>query len=218
MRSEKQDTARRFLLRSIAIGILFAGCQDASEPLLESTAPVDLDAYQLQIEAGREARERAFRDPAHSPVPQEELADWTGLEFYPVDPSYRLEGELVRHAQPRSLTIPDTGAQERPAQEVGYFVLDLGAGPERLPVFRMMDGGHWFLPFLDATSEVETYPAGRYLELVELAKDRFRLDFNEAYNPYCAYGGDWSCPITPESNRLKAEVRAGERGYRFLHE
>jgi hypothetical protein len=110
--------------------------------------------------------------------------------------------------------IADTAGGLREAEEVGYFILDLGAGEERLPVFRMQEGGHWFLPFLDATSEIETYPAGRYLEIEDLGGGRFRLDFNRAYNPYCAYGGDWSCPMTPESNRLKAAVRAGEKGYR----
>ena len=120
--------------------------------------------------------------------------------------------------KPRPVEIPDTGGEVRAAVEVGYFLLDLGAGPERLPLFRMEESGGFFLPFTDATTEVETYPAGRYLEVEALGGDRFRLDFNLAYNPYCAYGGDWSCPITPESNRLQAAVRAGERGYRYLHD
>ena len=218
MRAQKQDTALRMLLLLTLTGGLLNACQGGGDPLCRPAPVPDEADYRSTLEAQRASREQAFRDPAHSPVPEEDLPSWAGLEFYPVDPSYRLEGTLVRHGTPQPVTIPDTGGQDRQAEEVGYFVLDLGAGEERLPVFRMLEGGNWFLPVLDATTEVETYPAGRYLEIEELEDDRFRLDFNAAYNPYCAYGGDWSCPITPESNRLDAAVMAGERGYRYLHE
>jgi uncharacterized protein (DUF1684 family) len=150
-------------------------------------------------------------------VAKEDLPSWKGLEFYPVKPSYVLEGPLIRRAKPVPVEIPDTGGEKRKAENIGYFLVDLGAGPEKLSVYRMLESGSLFLPFLDATTGAETYPAGRYLELEKLGGDRYRLDFNLAYNPYCAYGGDWSCPVTPESNRLKAAVRAGERGYKFLH-
>lgn len=218
MRSIKQATATSLLLILAAVSapLIQAGC--GSEARCVPAAPPDLASYQAGIEDSRLARERAFRDPENSPVPLEELESWSGLDFYPVDPSYRLEGKLVRHSRPQRTEISATGGELRAAEEVGYFVLDLGAGDERLPLFRMLEGGHWFLPFLDATTEVETYPAGRYLEVEELPNGSFLLDFNEAYNPYCAYGGDWSCPITPESNRLQAAILAGERGYRYLQE
>jgi uncharacterized protein (DUF1684 family) len=67
----------------------------------------------------------------------------------------------------------------------------------------------FFLPFVDL-SGVETYGAGRYLEPVERPDGRFEVDFNLAYNPYCAYNENWSCPITPAENRLRVPIRAGE--------
>jgi uncharacterized protein (DUF1684 family) len=69
----------------------------------------------------------------------------------------------------------------------------------------------YFLPFVDALAGKETYPAGRYLEPEELHGNRFLVDFNLAYNPYCAYNEMWSCPITPPENRLKVPIRAGEK-------
>src|SRR4030042_54433 len=69
----------------------------------------------------------------------------------------------------------------------------------------------WFLPFVDNLASKETYPAGRYLEPEPLGNDRFRVDFNLAYNPYCAYNDLWSCPLTPFENRLKVPIRAGEK-------
>jgi uncharacterized protein (DUF1684 family) len=72
------------------------------------------------------------------------------------------------------------------------------------------DSGY-FLPFVDALAGQETYPAGRYLEPEPLPGGRFLVDFNMAYNPYCAYNEHWSCPLTPFENRVKVPVRAGEK-------
>src|SRR5574339_636242 len=69
----------------------------------------------------------------------------------------------------------------------------------------------FFLPFVDSLANKETYPAGRYLEPELLAGNRFFVDFNLAYNPYCAYNEMWTCPITPAENRLKVPIRAGEK-------
>ena len=72
------------------------------------------------------------------------------------------------------------------------------------------DGGY-FLPFVDSLANQETYGAGRYLEPEPLGDGRFAIDFNYAYNPYCAYNDAWSCPLTPFDNRLKVAIRAGEK-------
>ncbi len=69
----------------------------------------------------------------------------------------------------------------------------------------------FFLPFADALAGDETYGAGRYLEPEPAGDDRLLIDFNLAYNPYCAYNPNWSCPITPAENRLKVAIRAGEK-------
>ncbi len=206
------------LLLGGGAGFLLGGCaKKSASDLCRPVHLKDTAAYVAHIEDLRHKREEAYRREEGSPIPAEELPHWKGLEFYPVDPRYLLEGPLVRWLEPRPTSIPDTGGEDRPAEEIGYFLLDLGAGEEKLPVYHMLKDDELFLPFLDATTEVETYPAGRYLDLVPLGHDRYRLDFNMAYNPYCAYGDAWSCPITPERNRLKAAVRAGEKGYRYQH-
>jgi uncharacterized protein (DUF1684 family) len=178
----------------------------------------DFAAYKQRIEAARAQRDSLFHDPKSSPVAPGDLPSWKGLQFYPVAARYVLEGPLIRAEKPTPLVIRATKDDLRKATEIGYFWIDLGAGPEKLPVYNMQDDSELFCPFLDETSGVETYPAGRYLPLEALGEGRYRIDFNRAYNPYCAYGGNWSCPITPEKNRLKVAVRAGERGYKYLHE
>ena len=68
-----------------------------------------------------------------------------------------------------------------------------------------------FVPFADPTSGKETYPAGRYLDLPPTPTGIYAIDFNKAYNPYCAYNDTYECPFPPPSNRLKLEIRAGEK-------
>jgi uncharacterized protein (DUF1684 family) len=73
--------------------------------------------------------------------------------------------------------------------------------------------GGYFLPFADATSPQETYGAGRYLEPEEVSPGILHVDFNLAYNPFCAYNERWSCPIPPHENRLKVRIEAGEKKF-----
>jgi uncharacterized protein (DUF1684 family) len=71
-----------------------------------------------------------------------------------------------------------------------------------------------FLPFSDETSGHETYAAGRYLDLEEQGGDDYELDFNLAYNPYCAYNEDYTCPVPPFENKLSVKILAGEKNYK----
>jgi uncharacterized protein (DUF1684 family) len=75
------------------------------------------------------------------------------------------------------------------------------------------DAGHdLFLPFRDATSGKESYGAGRYLDL-HAHRDEVEIDFNYAYNPYCAYNPEWNCPLPPAENWLQVPIRAGEKAF-----
>ena len=91
----------------------------------------------------------------------------------------------------------------------GRFRFVVEGVESELTIYESENG--FFLPFVDSLAGRETYPAGRYLEPEPLPDGRFLVDFNLAYNPYCAYNEMWSCPITPAENRLKVAVSAGER-------
>jgi uncharacterized protein (DUF1684 family) len=71
-----------------------------------------------------------------------------------------------------------------------------------------------FIPFRDKTSGSETYSSGRYLDLEESGGDEYELDFNKAYNPYCAYNMSYTCPVPPRENILPVMISAGEKNYR----
>ena len=85
--------------------------------------------------------------------------------------------------------------------------------PASLTIFREHDGGHLFLPFADPTRADETYGAGRYLEVHGHEGGSLLVDFNYAYNPYCAYNEAWSCPLPPPENVLGVPIRAGEKRF-----
>ncbi len=82
-----------------------------------------------------------------------------------------------------------------------------------LTVYRDLEQGALFVPFRDATSGMESYGAGRYLEPEPAPGGRLHVDFNYAYNPYCAYNDAWSCPLPPAENTLRVPIRAGERAF-----
>ena len=79
-----------------------------------------------------------------------------------------------------------------------------------LTVYLAQAGGGFFLPFMDATNGTDSYDGGRYIDIEPMTGDKYLIDFNLAYNPYCAYNEYWSCPIPPKENRLSVRIEAGE--------
>ncbi len=96
----------------------------------------------------------------------------------------------------------------------GKISFEVENQPAQLTVYKDTDSGEFFLPFADATSGNETYGAGRYLEVEVLPNGQLLVEFNYAYNPYCAYNERWSCPITPLENRIQVPIRAGEKNFK----
>lgn len=203
---------------AVALCAGLSACGGGGSDLCRISPVADEATATQQLQAERQRKDAYFRDDPKSPVPAELRSSFGGLQFYPPNWNLRLEGPLIRRTNGRHFQMATSKQKPRPCQEVGYFLVDLGAGQEKLPVYRFLNeedaGEDLFLPFTDATTdEGETYPAGRYLEIEALSGGRYLLDFNQAYNPYCAYGGSWDCPIAPPENHLKAAVRAGEKGW-----
>jgi uncharacterized protein len=155
-----------------------------------------------------------FKHHPQSPLTREQKQDFQGLQYFPENDSLRLEVQVERlfDQQPMQMQTSTGGVQTYVRHSRFKFEVD---GQEaELTIYQNEDG--YFLPFVDSLAGQETYPAGRYLEPEELHGNRFLIDFNLAYNPYCAYNEMWSCPITPAENRLKVPIRAGEK--MFNHE
>ena len=175
---------------------------------------------EADVLSAREAKDVRFRaEGEESAIPADLLDEFSGLEYYAFDPGWQYVVRLERHEEPEPFVMTTTAGEQRPAVKVGSVSFQRDGTAHTLQVYSLRDvpASAWnslFLPFMDATTGEETYGAGRYVELEKVGEDWYLLDFNQAYNPLCAYGRDiYVCPRAPAENRLAIPVRAGERGW-----
>ena len=163
----------------------------------------------------RKAKDEFLAKDHHSPLTPQQRGSFGGLDYYPenCDLRYVLKIEEFPDRDKKETEIVTSTGESR--SQVGWGSLSFSVDGETvsLTVYRGADGGEFFLPFGDTTNGKETYGAGRYLEVVPVDGGLHVLDFNYAYNPYCAYNPHWSCPIPPAENRLKVPLLAGERSF-----
>lgn len=154
----------------------------------------------------RREKDLFFRTNPNSPLTNEQKADFDGLRYFDYNP------DLVFFILPEPLEGPETIQIMTTTNEIrnyrrhGRFSFTVDGQDCQLTIFETPHG--FFLPFVDASKE--TYGAGRYLDLQQQADGSFIVDFNQAYNPFCAYNEHYSCPLTPFENRLSVEIQAGE--------
>ncbi len=137
------------------------------------------------------------------------------LRYFPPDPAYRVRGRIVRMVTPAEAYLRTNRDGSSVMRHIGDLVFALKGRELRLRVYHAGEGvgAHVFVPFRDATSGRESYGPGRYLTLELNEQDAYDLDFNRAFNPYCAYTDDYECGFPPAENDLPAAIRAGERAW-----
>jgi len=156
-------------------------------------------------------KDEFFARGGDSPLTDGQRATFTGLRYFDPDPSLRYEAALERPTTTEYEDIQTSDGQVQHLPRAGTLRLEIGGRAVALAAY---DQGHeLFIPFRDATSGSETYGAGRYVEAHPLGRDRYEVDFNSAYNPYCAYNDSWSCPLPPRENWLDLPIRAGEMSF-----
>ena len=159
----------------------------------------------------RASKDDFFASHPQSPLTPEQKRDFHGLDYFEEDPDLELEVQVEKFSEQEPVTIQTSTGQTQTYRRYGKFKFNVEGEEAELTLFDGDNG--FFLPFVDSLAGKETYPAGRYLEPEPLPGDRFLVDFNLAYNPYCAYNEMWSCPLTPPENRLKVPIRAGEKQF-----
>jgi uncharacterized protein (DUF1684 family) len=174
-----------------------------------------MEKLMSELDDFRAEKDDFFRSHPQSPLRAEQRRDFNGLNYFPENKDLRLEVhvEVLADQSPMMMQTSTGGVQEY--TRFGKFKFQVEGHEAELTIYQSDHG--FFLPFVDALAGEETYPAGRYLEPEPLPGNRFHVDFNLAYNPYCAYNEMWSCPITPAENRLKVPVRAGEKSFHEEH-
>jgi len=194
-------------LTALAATVIVAAC--TSGP----SAP-DERSYVEKITAERVEKERMFRESPDSPIPEANRDALLPLSYFPVDIAYSAPAVLKLSEDRPVFDMPTSTGKMRKMERVGVLEFTLGGEPRTLGAF--VEAGtrrvtRLFVPFSDLTTGTETYAAGRYLDLDPTSTGLYDIDFNRAYNPYCAYNETYDCPFPPPSNRLKVPIRAGER-------
>ena len=162
----------------------------------------------------------SFQDKETSPLTPEDREIFKGINFFPVDTTFRVEAQFVRTPLETPFQMPTTTDRKPYYVKYGEVYFSLKGEEYKLDLFQNLElstdpeyRDYLFAPFTDETNGRSTYGGGRYLDLRIPAAEVMIIDFNQAYNPYCAYNGKYSCPIPPEQNHLEVEITAGVLNY-----
>jgi hypothetical protein len=170
-----------------------------------------------RLDGYRHRRDRFFATHDRSPLSDEQRSRFTGLDYFPERDDLVFTLTLDENGPDigDDVHLATTDGHVKHFTRAGRIRFDVDGQAMTLSVLRDAIQGGLFVPFKDAAANDETYEVGRYLE-PKLKPDRtIEVDFNYAYNPFCAYGEGWSCPIPPPENELLITVPAGERAFRL---
>jgi hypothetical protein len=161
-----------------------------------------------------------FKDPETSPLYDRHRKDFEGLDFFEPDTTFRVIAKLFKTQEALSFLMPMTSNTESEYLKYGMIYFSIGKTDYQLEIYQDPSlfaeekfKNHLFLPFTDLTNGIQSYTGGRYIDLKIPEGDSILVDFNKAYNPYCAYNKKYSCPIVPEVNRLEVAILAGVKAF-----
>jgi uncharacterized protein (DUF1684 family) len=201
--------------------IMFSGL------ILFSCSKKKVDAEYLQeIENYRRQIDSTFRFDPNSPFNRDKSVKFTGLKYFEVNPDFVFKSKLYRYAIPETVIVLGTKGEERTQIKYGYFQFQYKGKTYKINVYKypekeIKEGKEYLRNYLavwfrDLTTGNETYEVGRYLDVDEESPDPdylYTLDFNKAYNPYCAYTPIYSCAIPREEDFINLRIEAGEKKY-----
>ncbi|WP_435415832.1 DUF1684 domain-containing protein [Polaribacter aestuariivivens] len=164
-----------------------------------------------------------FKDASKSPLKKKDLKKFKGLDFFPVDSAFVVTAKLTRTANAPIFEMATTTDRKPLYKEYGTLNFTIKGQDLELTIYQSQDDtrdekykNYLFLPFTDDTSGNESYGGGRYMDVMTTdisEENTVILNFNNTYNPYCAYNDRYSCPLTPRKNHLNIEIKAGVKAF-----
>lgn len=192
--------------------------------LLLQSAYAQQSAYTTEIKAYQHKLNHEFANPNETPLTKEGLANFDSLGFFSIDSTYLVKAYLLKTPKSKPFKMLTTTSRKPDYRQYGKVAFVLKDTVCTLSVYESLrfkadtTRKHYlFLPFKDYTNGGESYGGGRFLDLEIPQSDTLIIDFNKAYNPYCAYNGRYSCPIPPKENALKLYIAAGVMRYDGEH-
>ena len=191
--------------------LIFSCNSQDKRPLIGATK------YQQELNA-------SYKDASKSPLKKKDLKNFKGLDFFLVDSAFLVTAKLIKTANAPTFKMATTTNRKPLYKEYGILKFKIKDKDLQLTIYQSQDDlsdkkykDYLFLPFTDDTSGNESYGGGRYMDVMisEISKNNtVVLNFNNTYNPYCAYNDKYSCPLTPRKNHLDIEVTAGVKVFK----
>jgi hypothetical protein len=207
---------RKWLLFSISC-LCFIILGGKSDLALCKEEDNPMEQREEKLKAFRVKKDRFFQEDPSSPLKETDRKKFKGLIYYPIDLKYSMVGSIERYpAEPKPIyvNLPTSKGREKKYVKYGRFRFKWEKKEYVLQIYRPLGGGELFLPFKDKISGTDTYSDGRYLYIEPMPGGKVLIDFNRAYNPFCAYNEKYTCPFAPKENWLEIAIQAGEKRFR----
>jgi len=194
------------LIIAFSLLLIIACNSEDKRPLIGETE------YQQELNA-------SYKDASKSPLKTKDLKNFKGLDFFKIDSTFIVTAKLTKIVNAPTFEMATTTDRKPLYKEYGILNFTLNEKDFELTIYQSQDDlsdekykDYLFLPFTDNTSGEDSYGGGRYMDVLitdEKPDGTIKLNFNNTYNPYCAYNEKYSCPLTPRKNHLDFEIKAG---------
>jgi uncharacterized protein (DUF1684 family) len=163
----------------------------------------------------------SYADSLKSPLTKEDFKHFKGLDFFSINEKYIVQAIFIRTKKEKPFGMKTTTSRTPLYVKYGELHFSIDEKDFKLNVYQNKDlikkpgyADYLFLPFSDLTCGKESYIGGRYVDMRIQKGKIWTIDFNKAYNPYCAYNDMYSCPLTPRKNHLNLEIKAGIKKFK----
>jgi hypothetical protein len=178
--------------------------------------PIFAQDYHKSLEHFQTELNEEFKNLNESPLSKREIKSFEGLPFFPIDEKYKVMAKFERTNSTSLYQLKTTANTMKSYDLYGIASFEFHGKEWKLNIYQSHQlrvqekyKDYLFLPFTDQTNGAETYGGGRYIDLSIPEGERIEIDFNKAYNPFCAYNGGYACPIPPKENDLALRIEAG---------
>jgi len=181
----------------------------------------DNNSYENEILEWQNELNIEFKNPKTSPLTDKDISNFTKLNFYKIDEDYKVEANLTFNNNQKEFGMKTTTDRLPVYVKYGVASFNIKGQNFKMNIYRNVElskrekyKDYLFMLFNDKTSGTTSYAGGRYIDLrIPKNGDKLHIDFNKAYNPYCAYNHKYSCPIPPEEDYLDIEILAGVKAF-----
>ena len=199
-------------MKIIVIVVLFLTYINAYSQ--EKAETMDVKAFQNELN-------EQYADENKSPLTEEDFKTFKSLEFFPIDTAYQVVAKLKYFKNSKPINMKTTTDRIAVYKVYATATFKINGVKHMLRIYQSQQllitqeyDDHLFLPFTDESNGSSSYGGGRFIDLKITDKNTMIIDFNKAYNPYCAYSDRYSCAIPPKANHLNTEILAGVKAYK----